>query len=302
MKTGHKMIALAIWIVALVTIGIWLRPISFTNGYLYARMFLMGAQSRLVSADGIRIHYDVLGPKDGSAVVLVHGLGGHGEDWLNLSRYLVRTGSRVYLIDLPGFGRSERPANFSYSVRDQADAVSHFLEALGLKQVDLGGWSMGGWIVQLVADEHPERIHKLILFDSAGLRQMPTWDVHLFSPNTVEQFHQLEDLLIPNPPAIPDFVSRDFVRLSQRNAWIKNRAIQSMLTGNDATDELLSRLKMPVLIVWDKDDQVFPLSHGQAMHNLVRQSQLEVVQGCGHLAVIECASQIAPGLVDFLKN
>ena len=77
--------------------------------------------------------------------------GRKAEDWHNLAPYLSKAGFRVYLPDLPGFGRSEKPADFSYSVSDQAEVVVGFLDALGLKQVDLGGWSMGGWIVQIVA-------------------------------------------------------------------------------------------------------------------------------------------------------
>ena len=80
----------------------------------------------------------------GPVVVLVHGLGGSAEDWRNLAPWLVKAGYRVYTPDLPGFGRSEQPSDFSYSVHDQAEMVAGFMDALGLKQVDLGGWSMGG--------------------------------------------------------------------------------------------------------------------------------------------------------------
>ena len=56
---------------------------------------------------------------------------------------------------------------------DEAAVVMGFLDALRLKQVDLGGWSMGGWIVQRVASEHPERVRRLMLFDSAGIYEVP---------------------------------------------------------------------------------------------------------------------------------
>ena len=72
------------------------------------------------------------------------GLGGRAEDWRSLAPYLAKAGYRVYMPDLPGYGRSEKPADFSYSVPDEAAVVVGFMDALGLKQVDLGGWSMGG--------------------------------------------------------------------------------------------------------------------------------------------------------------
>jgi pimeloyl-ACP methyl ester carboxylesterase len=252
--------------------------------------------------DGIHIHYYVAGPKDGQVVVLIHGLAGRAENWQNLAPYLVNAGYRVYMPDLPGFGRSERPPAFSYSVRDQAAVVTGFLDALRLQQVYLGGMSMGGWVVQLVASEHPERIRKLVLFDSAGLRAMPAWDTRLFTPNNTEEVRRFLHILMPHPPALPEFIWRDVVRVTKRNAWVVQRAMQTMLTGADATDALLPRLKMPVLIVWGTEDQIIPLSQGETTHRLVPQSKLELAPGCGHLAVMQCAGDIGPGLLKFLKD
>ena len=112
-----------------------------------------------------RLHYLAEGPANGSAIVLVHGLGARAEDWGGIAPYLVQSGFRVYIPDLVGYGRSDRPADFSYSVRDEAAVVVGFMDALGLKRVELGGWSMGGWIAVLVAQEHPERVSRLMLFD-----------------------------------------------------------------------------------------------------------------------------------------
>jgi pimeloyl-ACP methyl ester carboxylesterase len=75
-----------------------------------------------------------------------------------------------------------------------------------------------------------------------------------------------------------------------------------MLTGRDTTDSLLPGLKMPVLIVWGEVDQITPLSEGQKIHQLIPQSQMSEIPGCGHLAPNECASQIGPGMVSFLKQ
>ena len=128
--------------------------------------------------------------------------------------------------------------------------ISGFLDSLDVKEVDLGGWSMGGWIVQLAALDHQERIRKLILFDSGGLEILPAWNTDMFAPSSIPEFHELEALLTPHPPDIPNFVSRDVVRRSQENAWVIHRALRTMLTGRDTTDSLLRELKMPVLIVW----------------------------------------------------
>jgi len=283
-------------------VGFLRRPVSYFNESMYVRDCLSGVQNREVTVAGHRMHYETEGPIDGPVVVLVHGLGGHAEDWRNLAPFLAEAGFRVYLPDLIGYGRSEKPRDFSYSVRDEAEIVVGFLDAVNLKQVDLGGWSMGGAIAQHLAFRHPERVRRLMLFDSAGILVLPMWDVRLFTPTTPVELDQLDELLMPNPPPLPGFVARDILRVSDHRAWIIHRALATMLTGQDATDNMLPQLKMPVLIVWGELDKITPLSLGEAMHKLVPQSELDVIPGCGHLAPGQCAPQIAPKVVGFLKE
>jgi len=280
----------------------WLRPVECARGALYLRLWLNGMQSTSIMVEGRRIHYDAEGPATGVPVVLVHGLGGHAEDWANLAPFLAGSGYHVYMPDLPGYGRSEQPADFSYSIPDEASAVLGFLDAMGLKRVDLGGWSMGGWIVQRIAAEHPERVNRLMLFDSAGLFVKPEWNTALFTPSSAAELDQLDALLMPHPPTVPGFIAADILRVSRKNAWVVRRALDSMLTGRDATDKELPNLKMPVLIVWGELDHITPLSQGEAMHALIPQSQLDLIAGCGHLAPGQCADKIGPKLVDFLQH
>jgi pimeloyl-ACP methyl ester carboxylesterase len=292
------LIALAV----LLAVAFWARPVEFFNTYSELRLLRAGAESRSTTVEGLRVHYYVLGPSSGPPVVLVHGLGGRAEDWRNLAPYLTRAGYRVYLPDLPGYGQSEKPGGFSYSVADEAGVVVGFFDAVGLKQVDLGGWSMGGWIVQRIAADHPGRVRKLMLFDSAGLAVKPDWNTDLFTPTNADEVSRLDELLMPQPPHVPRFVATDILRRSTRNAWVIRRAMASMLTGQDATDRLLPGLKMPVLIVWGGVDRITPLSEGVTMHQLISGSQMDVIPNCGHLAPNQCAGQIQSSVVAFLRQ
>jgi pimeloyl-ACP methyl ester carboxylesterase len=302
MKAIKRLLYVAGVLVVAGAAGFWFRPVSYFNAALYVRECTSGVENRSVLVAGHRVHYLAEGPANGPVVVLVHGLGGQAEDWRLLAPYLAQAGSRVYLPDLPGFGRSERPADFSYSIHDQAETVAGFLDVLGLKQVDLGGWSMGGWIVQLVAVRHPERVRRLMLFDAAGIYEKPAWETRLFTPISAAELDQLDALLMPHPPNVPGFVARDILRESSRHAWVIHRAVGSMLTGQDTTDNLLPGLRMPVLIVWGAEDKITPLSQGERIHQLVPQSQLEVFAGCGHLAPGQCTAQIGPKVVEFVKR
>ena len=282
--------------------GLLWRPVSYFDGAMYLREALTGVHNREVVVDGIRLHYLVAGPENGKPVVLVHGLGGRAEDWRNLTPALVHAEYRVYMPDLPGFGRSERPASFSYSVHDQARIVIAFMDAMNVDRVDLGGWSMGGWIAQLVAGQIPGRINRLMLFDSAGIHVEPDWDTRLFTPANAAELDRLDALLMPDPPKLPGFVARDILRVSHEDGWILRRAMASMLTGQDATDALLPTLEMPVLIVWGDRDHITPFTQGQMMLKLLPHAELDAVAGCGHLAPVQCSSQIAPKMVQFLNR
>lgn len=282
--------------------GFWTHPLAYYDHYASLRMALHGARSQSIQVEGIRVHYYVMGPASGTPVVLVHGLGGRSEDWMQLAPYLTRAGYRVYLPDLPGYGKSQQPASFSYSVTDEGRIVVAFMDQLGLRRVDLGGWSMGGWIVQLIAANHPVRIRRLMLFDSAGLYARPSWDTNLFMPRNPQQLAELDALLMPHPPRVPDFVANAILKRSARNSWVIRRALTTMLSGREVTDKLLPRLNMPVLLVWGEADQITPLVLGEKMHVAVPQSQLFVVPGCGHLAPSQCAKPIGPAVVEFLAH
>lgn len=303
MKRMLKWTSAAVLVGILVTGAIfWERPIEVYQVLAEAGMRLKGASSRTTEVEGMRVHYYVMGPESGRPVVLIHGLGGRAEDWKNLAPYLSSAGFRVYMPDLPGYGQSEKPVAFSYSVNDEADVVVGFLDAMGLKKVDLGGWSMGGWIVQLVAVNHPERINRLMLFDSAGLYVKPTWDTSVFTPKDETQVNELNRLLTPKAQEVPGFVAKDIVRLSNEDGWVIQRAMAAMLTGKETTDAMLPKLAMPVLILWGQKDEITPVQQGETMHRLIQGSELEVVAGCGHLAPRQCTAQMGPDVVGFLKS
>jgi pimeloyl-ACP methyl ester carboxylesterase len=302
MKVAIRLLALLGVLATVAGIGFWLRPLSYFNELMYVRERLSGVESHSVTVGGHRVHYNAEGPVGGQAVVLVHGLGGSAEDWRELAPWLAKAGFRVYMPDLLGYGRSEKPEDFSYSVTDEAGLVVGFMDGLGLKQVDLGGWSMGGWIVQIVASKHPERVGRLMLFDSAGLYEKPLWDTRLFTPTTAVELDELDALLMPVPPTVPGFIARDVVRISNQNAWVIHRAVATMLTGRETTDELLPKLKMPVLIAWGSEDRITPIGQAEMMHRLLPQSEMDVVTGCGHLAPVQCVPQMGPKVVAFVRE
>jgi pimeloyl-ACP methyl ester carboxylesterase len=282
------------------SILVWMRPIRVLLTLADVVLWGEGMHSEYTSVDGHRIHYYAGG--SGKPVVLLHGLGGRSEDWTILIPYLLQNGYRVYAPDLLGYGRSERPSDAAYSIAQQAGVVERFLADQGLKQTDLTGWSMGGWIAMRVALDNPQAIRRLVVFDSAGLRFAPAYDPTLFFADTAPRLAQLNDLLSTGKaPRLAGFIEGDVLRVLARDGWVIQRSLQSMMTGADIVDGKVSELKMPFLILWGKQDQITPVSLGYDLHAQAPQSVLEVYDGCGHLAPRQCVPRIGPRIVQFLN-
>ena len=277
----------------------WRNPLWLVDKQVDARLRLQGVHSEFVTVNGYKMHYLVGG--SGRPLVLVHGLGSRGLDWANLIPRLIAGGHRVYAVDLLGYGSSDQPKDASYSISDQALLVEGFLDSRHLQQVDMAGWSMGGWIAMKVALQHPERIRRLVLLDSAGLRFKLDFDPALFQPESPTDLAALEELLVPHPRPLPGFLAMAMLRRGDDIGWVVRRSVQSMLTGEDLVDGKLGALTMPVLIGWGEEDRLIPLSVGYRLHTEILQSELDVYANCGHLAPGQCVAQVAPSVVDFLN-
>ena len=293
--------ALLVGIFFVIGLGLFvcLRPLELVLTVLQVKLRMEGISSRYTEIDGYRIHYFEGG--SGMPIVLIHGLGSRAEDWANLMPQLVHGGRHVYAIDMLGYGRSARPYDATYSVPQEAGIVEKFIASEKLAQTDLGGWSMGGWVATRVALDVPEKVRRLAIYDSAGLRFDLPFKASLFWPDNPAALTALNDLLSPGRgPHIPALMQRDILRLVQRNGWIVRRSMESMLTGADLLDGNLSGLKMPVLIVWGRQDQLTPVSLAYIFHEHIPQSVLEIYDGCGHLAPRECSDRIGPNTLAFL--
>ena len=278
----------------------WQRPLMVIDLFTHARLAYEGFHNESTTIHGQRIHYYEGG--SGQPVLLVHGLGSRAEDWANLMPQLKQAGFHVYAIDLLGYGRSARPADATYSIPEETGYVEGFLADRKLDKVNLVGWSMGGWVAMRVALDQPERVQRLVLCDSAGIRFAPSFDLLDFEPTTVAAVRRLYRLLIPYPAEVPTFLAQDMIRKFKQINWVVDRSTRSMFRGNDLLDGKLGGLQMPTLVMWGKQDHLIPLATGISMHTQIPHSVLEIYDGCGHLAPGQCANRIGPRMVAFLNG
>jgi len=280
------------------------RPLWVGMQQTHMQLFLARVQSNYVMTPEGRVHYYEAEPGvsgGGIPLVLVHGLADRDESWAPMLIRLKRAGFHVYAPDLLGNGRSPHPVDSDYSIATQEKFVVDFIQSLGLQKTDIGGWSMGGWIVLKLALDHPEMLDRVVVYDSAGLRHQITGGADVFHPKNEADLQVLAHLMEPEGRPLPHFVLKDALRTLQAKQAFTDRAMESMQTSNDFLDLRMARMTEPLLIVWGREDDLIPLEVGQLMHQLDPRSELDVVEGCGHLAPKTCPARVAAATADFLK-
>src|SRR5215210_885901 len=126
------------------------------------------SELKKIEVGGTPINYVDVGSGHEEPVVLVHGLGGQWQNWLeNIPRLAQER--RVLALDLPGFGLTPEPDDGEVSIPGFGRCVDAFCEKLGLGEVDMVGNSMGGFVAAEVATQFPERVSRLVLVSAAGI-------------------------------------------------------------------------------------------------------------------------------------
>ncbi len=287
-------LAAAALLAAATAFTIW-RPMTVYTGSIRARLWIGGVRDGVTMAGPYQVHYLAAG--SGRPVILLHGLGGDALQWGDYLTVFAKD-ARVLAPDLLGFGTSDQP-DVDYSIPLQTEVVRGFLDAVGAEQVDLVGLSMGGWIAADFARRYPARVRRLVLADAGGLVFNPA-AVMPFVPRTPADLPRFEQLLGARRPMIPAFAVRDVLRRTERYRWVVERFLQHRKQPRDFLDGRLGSVTMPVLLVWGDRDVLSPVSRAEEFHRQIPQSELVLLSGCGHVAILDCRSEAQEVIHGFL--
>jgi pimeloyl-ACP methyl ester carboxylesterase len=303
MKAALRLVAVLLLLVVVAGLVFYTNPLWVSDQTLRYRLWRQGLKSEYVDAGGYRIHYFEAKPAqgEGTPLLLIHGLGARAEDWGKMIPAMAARGYHVYAPDLPGYGRSSKPADADYSITMEEAAVVSFMQAVHLSHADVGGWSMGGWVVMKLALDHPEMVDRLAVYDSAGVYFPATFGSQLFIPTDPAGVQELLHALSPLPRSMPDFVVRDVLRKIAGGGWVVSRSMRSMATGRELLDFRLHDIRQPTLVMWGSVDRLIPLEAGRRIHEGIPNSVMGIVEGCGHLAPSECSAPVIEATDAFLK-
>jgi len=123
-------------------------------------------KKRVLLPNGEHLAYIDMGDPKGPPVVLIHGYTDNARDWVPLIPFLNKH-DRLIVVDIRGHGQSDKP-ECCYAKIDFAYDIKLLLDALHIRKADIVGHSLGSMITQVLAEQWPERVRKVILISSTG--------------------------------------------------------------------------------------------------------------------------------------
>lgn len=268
----------------------------------------------VVLANGLMLFAFDSGATDKPPLLLIHGLGDEADTWRHVFAPLAER-FRVVAPDLPGFGRSDRPA-VTYSLAFLRDAVLGLMDALGLQRATLMGHSLGAVIAQHLALEQSGRVSDLILVGgslttraarlNAVLLQMalPVLGERAYNALRADPNAAYESLrpFYGNLDALPE-ADRQFLyqRVNER-VWSdgQRRAFLSILRQlvwvqpgqQKKLEARLATLTVPTRVVWGERDAVNSVESGRALIAVQRGATLTILPGIGHQVQQEAPEEL----------
>ena len=272
-----------------------------------------------VLIDGMRIAHGVHG--DGDPVILVHGTPSSSFIWRDIVPVLTGAGFKVHVFDLLGYGLSERPWNpeVDTSVSGQVPVLEGLMAHWGLNEAHVVSHDIGGAVAQRFCVFSPSRVRSLTLIDVVSFDSWP-------SSRTREQMQEGLEVLVGKPDGEHREHFREWLlstvndkrRLSESALdtyldFISGPVGQASLFQHQVghydprhTEEIADRLselgEMPLQIIWGEDDRWQVVAWARKLHDAIPNSELHVLNDCGHFAMEDKPAEVGQLLVSFLTK
>jgi pimeloyl-ACP methyl ester carboxylesterase len=280
--------------------------------------------------DGIRICYDSFGDPEDPTVLMIMGLGGPMTWWpAEMCQLLADRGFHVVRFDNRDVGRSSRmreirarrsmvirsyvrrSAAVGYTVSDMARDAVGLLDHLGVRKAHVTGVSMGGFIAQTLAIEHPQRVLSLVSIMSSTGRRSVGWQHPSLFPLLLrrdradrERYVAASDRIwrMIGSPQYPTPVEETRARAGETfdrgiSASGVVRQMTAVLAQPDRTVDL-SRLDLPTLVIHGLSDKMVHVSGGRATASAIPGAELLLIPGMGH----DLPRQLWPVFLDGIER
>ena len=239
----------------------------------------------------------------GQPVVLLHGAMAAGITWYPVIGPLAAH-FRVIAPDIVGYGQSDKPSG-RYDRPYYCAWLAAFLDALGVEKAHVVGHSQGGAIALQFALDHPARVDRLVLVDSAGLSYAVPLGIifamlcyNLFPSRATGLW--LSRYAMRNPqnidPALGDYMIQVTELRGSRRSLLRARTHTRIRAGQ------LGQITQQTLIIWGRDDRFLPMAQGAAAAEAMPHAELHVIPEAGHVPFFDQSQAFNDVLIRFLKG
>jgi pimeloyl-ACP methyl ester carboxylesterase len=270
----------------------------------------MAAESlATIPIDGAKIAYRRIG--NGRPLVVLNGFAATSADWDPSFIDRLASSNELILLDNRGIGRSTDNGQ-PFDLAKLADDAARIIEMLGIERVNVLGWSMGGFIAQRLALQHPDRINKLILLSTdpgganADLASADVWSKLIDMSGTPhEQARRLLSLVFPR--AIVESIYREFGDIvaaarAQLSTDLVNRQVAAMDAWHrTGIGNRVREINVPVLVATGTADIVIPPSNALRLVNAIPGAWLAQFNGGGHAFMFQYPRPLADLINNFLE-
>lgn len=231
--------------------------------------------------------------KNAAPLLLIHGAGGHHEDW----PLVLRESANVIAVDLAGHGKSPVPARTS--VADYAVDMISLLDALEIEQAIIAGHSMGGAISLSLALDYPQRVKAMILVGTgAKLAVNPT-----IINGLLDKPEETARMVIKWAWAkhIPDKIKEESVQELLKTPVEIIRGDYLACDGFDVR-ERLGEITIPTLILAGTQDKMTPFDWSKTLVDNIPNAKLEMIENGGHMFPLEQPEKIRDVIISWIEN
>jgi len=255
---------------------------------------------------------------EGPPVLLVHGLGGSWRNWLENIPFLSDS-HRVVALDLPGFGLSPMPGG-PISMAAYGELILRFSDAVGLgPETRLVGHSMGGFISTEALTTEPGRFSRLSLISAAGIsfatitgyrKSVTAAVVKMMIPLAAGRIRRnmsrkrLRTASFVGVIAHPSMIGPEILWELGYYATLKSPALYeaAYALGGYDNRKSLGRIDIPTQIIWGQQDRLVPVGAAYSYAKRVENSELSLVDDCGHMVQLERPARFNGELSRFVSS
>lgn len=251
----------------------------------------------LIRINGLETFYQLDG--QGDPVVLLHGWGTSSQSLAGVAACLAPR-FRVMAVDLSGFGWSQAPP-VAWGVADYADHVRQLLDEVRITQATLLGHSFGGRIAIQLASRHPERVTRLILVASAGVRPKrgPRYYARVATTKAIRHMLTLPGLERLGRRLLSRWQAKVGSRDYQAAGALRPTFVKIV---NEDLTPLLASVRAPTLLLWGDRDEEVRRSAVEVMAARIPRAHLEVFAGAGHFPFADAPDAFCRAVTTFLQG